>query len=61
MVASGTGSEEPEYECISWFSIIVRHPSFIWLLFLFLFLFSFFLYGGTSSSSSPSFISHRAM
>lgn len=24
MVASGTGSEEPEYECISWFIIIVR-------------------------------------
>lgn len=46
MVASGTGSEEPEYECISWFIIIVRHPSFILLcfLFLFLFLFSFFLY-----------------
>lgn len=46
MVASGTGSEEPEYECISWFIIIVRHPSFILLcfLFLFLFLFSFLLY-----------------
>lgn len=46
MVASGTGSEEPEYECISWFIIIVRHSSFILLLFpfLFLFLFSSFLY-----------------
>lgn len=44
MVASGTGSEEPEYECISWFIIIVRHPSFILLHFLFLFLFFFFLY-----------------
>lgn len=47
MVASGTGSEEPEYECISWFIIIVRHPSFILLLFLFLFLLLFFFFFST--------------